>query len=202
MLRETRKQELKDHIFLTAMQLFTEHGFPHVTVDQITQACGIAKGTFYLYFPKKEAVLLHFGNSQMAAVHTAVQQHAEVVDIKKKLQLLFHDLFVPYARHSELIRHTISEMMRSSLFMEEELPLSEQFQQVLTELLLQAQKEHQLSAELSCADAAGVLVAIYFHCLLQWAASPQRHPQIEALFLPRFELVWQGMNPRKDVEQR
>ena len=54
MLRETRKKELKELIFLKAVQLFQERGYENVTVQDITTACGIAKGTFFNYFPKRK----------------------------------------------------------------------------------------------------------------------------------------------------
>ncbi|XOS92284.1 TetR/AcrR family transcriptional regulator [Brevibacillus laterosporus] len=39
---------------MQALKLFKEKGFENVTVEEITKACGIAKGTFYNYFPKKK----------------------------------------------------------------------------------------------------------------------------------------------------
>ncbi len=41
MLRETRKKELKELIFLKAVQLFQERGKRNVTVQDITTACGL-----------------------------------------------------------------------------------------------------------------------------------------------------------------
>jgi AcrR family transcriptional regulator len=40
-----------------ATRLFEERGFEAVTVADITEAAGVAKGTFYLYFDSKEALL-------------------------------------------------------------------------------------------------------------------------------------------------
>ncbi|MBB4188983.1 AcrR family transcriptional regulator [Sinorhizobium terangae] len=40
-----------------AQRLFLENGLAATTIEQITSAADVAKGTFYLYFSSKEAVL-------------------------------------------------------------------------------------------------------------------------------------------------
>lgn len=40
-----------------AAELFIQKGLARATVDDITSAAGVAKGTFYLYFPTKEAIV-------------------------------------------------------------------------------------------------------------------------------------------------
>jgi AcrR family transcriptional regulator len=201
MIRDARKQELKEQIYRKALELFREKGFNQVTVEQITQACGIAKGTFYIYFPKKEAVLLHLGRMQIESVHQSILRHAEVHDMKEKLLLLFHDLFVRYSEHSEIIRLTISEMMRSTLLMEEELQIIQNFQSSLTNLFEQAKQTGQLSTHFASEDVASVLVGIYFNALMVWVSTPQMDTAIMTIFTRHFELVWHGINSR-EVDRR
>ena len=50
---EIRKNEILD----TAEKLFAEKGFDKATVNDILEAAGIAKGTFYHYFKSKEEAL-------------------------------------------------------------------------------------------------------------------------------------------------
>ena len=50
---DERKQEIID----TAEMLFTEKGYDQCSVNDILNAIGIAKGTFYHYFKSKEEVL-------------------------------------------------------------------------------------------------------------------------------------------------
>ena len=51
--RARRTQE----ILLAARASFAQHGFHHATVDQVAQRAEVAKGTIYLYFENKEAIL-------------------------------------------------------------------------------------------------------------------------------------------------
>lgn len=50
---ETRRNELLD----VALRVFASQGFDAATVDDIASEAGISKGTVYLYFPSKEAIL-------------------------------------------------------------------------------------------------------------------------------------------------
>jgi AcrR family transcriptional regulator len=50
---ETRRAEL----LAAATRLFEERGYDAVTVADITDSAGVAKGTFYLYFDSKEGLL-------------------------------------------------------------------------------------------------------------------------------------------------
>jgi AcrR family transcriptional regulator len=47
----------REDLMNAAQQLFLQHGVGPTTVDQITTSAGVAKGTFYLHFESKEAVL-------------------------------------------------------------------------------------------------------------------------------------------------
>ena len=58
--RERKKKETHEKIFSNAMNLFRLHGFTATSVEQITQQADVGKGTFYNYFPTKEAVILEF----------------------------------------------------------------------------------------------------------------------------------------------
>ena len=50
---DVRRQELMD----AAVRVFAEKGIARTTVSDITEAAGVAKGTFYLYFTSKEQLL-------------------------------------------------------------------------------------------------------------------------------------------------
>src|SRR5213596_602037 len=50
---EDRRREIMD----AAVEVFTSKGVAGATVSDITQAAGVAKGTFYLYFDSKEHVV-------------------------------------------------------------------------------------------------------------------------------------------------
>ncbi|MCG7848868.1 MAG: TetR/AcrR family transcriptional regulator [ANME-2 cluster archaeon] len=62
--REKKKLETKNKIFEVSGRLFKEKGFENTTIDEITKEAGIAKSTFFNYFPTKEALLMYFGEQK------------------------------------------------------------------------------------------------------------------------------------------
>ena len=53
---ENKKLEKEKKLLETSFKLFTENGIKNTSVDDITKASGVAKGTFYLYFKDKYAL--------------------------------------------------------------------------------------------------------------------------------------------------
>ena len=52
-----RAEARPDEVLDAALELFIENGFAATRVDDIAKRAGLSKGTVYLYFPSKEAVL-------------------------------------------------------------------------------------------------------------------------------------------------
>jgi AcrR family transcriptional regulator len=51
-------EERREELMNAASRIFLKNGVPATTIDQITAAAKVAKGTFYLHFSSKEQVLL------------------------------------------------------------------------------------------------------------------------------------------------
>ncbi len=80
--RRERTKELED----AALRLFLERGLDGVTIDDITQAAGVAKGTFYRYFDDKaalvDALLEPVRRELLAGMETCGQALAEARDVE------------------------------------------------------------------------------------------------------------------------
>lgn len=50
---EQRKQ-IQDALLIKSKELFIQYGFSKTSIDDIVNACGIAKGSFYSYYSSKE----------------------------------------------------------------------------------------------------------------------------------------------------
>jgi len=56
--RQKKALETREKLLKTSLDLFNKHGYEHVSIEQITKACNVSKGTFYTYFPSKYDVIL------------------------------------------------------------------------------------------------------------------------------------------------
>ena len=66
-------QQRRMQIMLAAETLFIEQGVAATSIDDIVNAAGVAKGTFYLYFNSREQLLHSLQQQFMAAFHHAVE---------------------------------------------------------------------------------------------------------------------------------
>src|SRR5579862_1723911 len=56
--REQKRSEKLRRIARTGLQLFIEQGYESTTLDQVAEAAGISRRTFFYYFRSKEEILL------------------------------------------------------------------------------------------------------------------------------------------------
>ncbi len=56
--RQTSAQETRRKLVTAGLELIKEKGFDAINVEDITKKAGVAKGTFYTYFKRKEDIVL------------------------------------------------------------------------------------------------------------------------------------------------
>lgn len=80
MPRTKPPEERLDDLITAAQRLFLEQGFGPTTIEEITTAAQVAKGTFYLYFKSKQDVRSalgdRFASDHLARIKTAVGRKA------------------------------------------------------------------------------------------------------------------------------
>ena len=71
-----RGQRTRERILAAAEEVFGQVGYEPASITAITQAAGVAQGTFYVYFPSKHAIFVElikdFGVRVRAAIAQAV----------------------------------------------------------------------------------------------------------------------------------
>ena len=112
--RERRAAETRVRLFRCALQLFAERGFPNVTVEDITEAADVGKGTFFNYFETKDHVLGVMAEIQLGKVGQAALLAAQG---KQTIHSVLHRLVLRLAeepgRSPSLARAMISSFLAS-----------------------------------------------------------------------------------------
>ena len=88
--RERKKGRTRADIYNAAMNLFVRRGFDSVTIEDICDAADVARATFFLHFPAKEALLIEYGeraNDELAAAIAAYRGSATAT-IRMALKML------------------------------------------------------------------------------------------------------------------
>jgi AcrR family transcriptional regulator len=87
-LRETKKAETRREIADTAMQLFVQRGFDHVTVAEVAAAARVAEKTVFNYFPTKEDLFFDEVPERQAALVAAIRDRSPGESIVAALRRL------------------------------------------------------------------------------------------------------------------
>jgi AcrR family transcriptional regulator len=80
--RKVQAIETKKKIYETANELFRKHGFENVSVDSIVEAVGVSKGTFYVHFDSKDALVAALINDYVKEVDLDYKSYIESFDVK------------------------------------------------------------------------------------------------------------------------
>lgn len=88
---------MKEQLVAESVRLFEQRGFTNTSLQDIVEALGVTKGTFYYYFPTKEALLMTIHESYIESLLDRQQRVlAQTKDVRTQLrhivQLLIEDI--------------------------------------------------------------------------------------------------------------
>lgn len=66
--RQAAAAETRKRLVSAAKELICTKGLVNTSVEEITQACGVSKGTFYTYFKRKEDVVLELSQGMFGEI--------------------------------------------------------------------------------------------------------------------------------------
>jgi AcrR family transcriptional regulator len=178
--RERKAAEMRERIFQAAIQLIAEHGLAQVTIEQITERADVGKGTFFNYFPGKEAVLTYFGAAQVARLEDALAK-GQVTGTARERVLCVLELL---ARHAD-----ISPQLARGLFIA---ALSEsapdlhgpnvwQLQGVLGDIIREGQASGEFKNHHDPAEIAQFMLGQYFLGMLGWSTGFSEGTLVESV---------------------
>ena len=91
--RKRKKEETRQRLLSASLELFHEQGYSATTIEDITERADVAKGTFFNYFPSKEALLSELSVWGIEKLQTAIDvsngaPQSPVARIKLLMRLL------------------------------------------------------------------------------------------------------------------
>jgi AcrR family transcriptional regulator len=199
--RERRRQETSERIFMAAMDLFSRHGFSETTVEDITRAADVGKGTFFNYFPSKEHVL-GFLVSKQAGV---VAQHLALARLgttssDRVLISLGRSLVKFPGKSPQMARSLMSAFLGNTEVREYVVRELTEKRQWIAEIISLGQERGELNSELPAADLARVFQHALFGTVLMWALDPST--PLEKQFSNTMQTFLSGLNVSSKARPR
>ena len=169
--RERKKEETRHRIFHAAIDLFRERGFEHTTVDDITEKADVAKGTFFNYFPRKDAVLAFLSETRLLAIEEdAAARLAEDRPAREKLLDLYSVAASAYEEDHDLARYVLIEIMSRAFAPSEDIGM--RWHEQILGIVRQGQERGDLKRHLDPVRIGGVLTGLYYATLYEWVCCP------------------------------
>jgi len=193
--RERRSAEIRERLFRSALQLFGQKGFAETTVEDITEAADVGKGTFFNYFPSKDHILLAFGEMQLKKLEAAVEQaRGSGEPMPEFLRSLGVRMTQEPIRNPAIVRALLQAYLSTTPVREAMTDMQRRAHALYTQMIQIGQERGEISKDLPASEIAHVLRQIIFGTLLIW--SLYGDATLNARIETAFNLLWTGMAPR------
>lgn len=91
---ESEKEQIRQCLLTKGKELFIKFGLSKTSVDDLVQACGIAKGSFYKFFSSKEELFYVILNKQDEIRNKLIVEHLQKnLPPKEMISSFFHLAF-------------------------------------------------------------------------------------------------------------
>lgn len=171
--RERRRAETRDRLFHAALALFAERGYLATTVEDITEAADVGKGTFFNYFPTKEHVLATYGSERIAAVERSLKEaragKRPVLDVLRDLAT---DLAGQSSERPELLRAIYAAHASCAPVRAELQTRLKRARELMAEILELAQERGEVRRDLSAQELGGLIQMVFMGVTLAWSLNP------------------------------
>jgi AcrR family transcriptional regulator len=169
--RERHRTEIRERLFRSALRLFAERGYMETTVEDITEAADVGKGTFFNYFQTKEHVLATFGAERLASVERALDR-AKAGPVFPVLRELASDLAGHYTENAALLRaiyaaHASCAPVRAELHKR-----LQTGRRLLAEIFAIAQQRGEVRRDIPPTELARLTQVVLLGITLAWALHP------------------------------
>jgi AcrR family transcriptional regulator len=193
--RGRRSAELRERLFRAALDEFSKKGFLETTVEDITNAADVGKGTFFNYFPSKDHILLAFGELQLGKLELAMEEaRRSSMPLPEFLRSLAARMTEEPIRHPAIVRAFLQAYLSSTPVRSAMLDLQGRVLALHSQMIQLGQERGEIRDDLPPIEIAQVFRQTIFGTLLLWSLSGDDSLQtrIEAAF----EVLWAGLRPR------
>jgi len=192
--RERKKEETRQRIFKAAVTLFRQRGFEATTVDEITERADVAKGTFFNYFPRKDAILAYLSEERLLVL----EENAETIfaaekPAREKLIEIYALAASAYEEDRELSRYVLNELMARAFAPSEEGSLDQRWRALIGRVFEQGRSAGEFQPDLDLARAESVLTGVYYALIYTWVNGLEAEVQLQEELRAQFTMVFEGM---------
>ncbi|HYK40243.1 MAG TPA: TetR/AcrR family transcriptional regulator [Candidatus Eremiobacteraceae bacterium] len=192
--RERRSADIRERLFRSALHLFAEKGFAETTVEDITEAADVGKGTFFNYFPSKDHILLAFSDMQLGKLEELVTHFRNSDEsLRDFIQALVQRMTEEPLRNPGMIRALLLGYLSSSAVREVMTEKQGHALALHTQIIEIGQSRGELRKDIPAIEIAHVFRQTIFGTLLMWSVTGDA--TLRERIRTALHLLWGGIAP-------
>jgi AcrR family transcriptional regulator len=169
-LREYKKRQKRERLLDASLKLFREKGYEQTKVADITQAAGVAKGTFFNYFPTKERVLLALGEQMLGKLgQVGASDIFQQKTTRGKVKAMFHALAAGLDSDRELVKEMVYRGLRLPDLVDNSRAQLD-FRAMLALLIEQGKRKNEIIETTDVPFVSDALYTLYFQQIVLWCS--------------------------------
>src|SRR5262245_20675283 len=198
--RERKKEETRQRIVAAAIELFQRNGYEATTVDEISERADVAKGTFFNYYPRKEAILDDVHEQQIAAVEVAVNRAlSNGGSWGEMMREVSRRTCEIYARDPDVSRVSILNILKNPPGSSPDAERTHQrVQGVVRRFIERGIAMGALRADIDVERTTYVMRGVFFFALLVWLGSSEAPYDLGDEVIARMNVLLEGIGARKE----
>jgi AcrR family transcriptional regulator len=196
--RQRRSAETRERLFNAAVHLFAEKGFAETTVEDITNAADVGKGTFFNYFPSKEHILIAFSDMQLGKLERFVEAARNGTEpMRSFFRTMSEQMTSEPAKKPDVIRALLQANLSSSSVRSVMREKNSRGESLLSQLVEVGQERGEFRRDVAPLELARVFRQTTFGTLLLW--SVYGDDSLADRMNRAIDILWTGFSPRADV---
>jgi len=190
--RQRRAAETRIRLFRCALKLIAERGLANVTVEDITEAADVGKGTFFNYFGKKEHVLGVMAEIQLGKIREAVERAQRGRQTTEEtLRRMVRRLAQEPGRSPNLARALISSLLASEEVSQVVRNRMQEGRRLIAGIVAAGQAAGHVDPRLKPERVAAQLVQACLGTVILWSLDGR--PSLASRFEETFRHFWRSI---------
>ena len=155
--RDRKRERTRREIYDAAMSLFAKSGFGPVTITDICEAADVGRGTFFLHFPSKAALLYEF-NQRVAEDFRATLTEPRA-SAREELRALVERMSIELEAQAEIMTAMLAEFFASPVSLAAASELGTALPELVTEIIARGQELSEFTRRIDARLAAASFLA-------------------------------------------
>ena len=194
--RERRRVETRERIIRAALNLFAERGVTATTVEDITNAADIGKGTFFNYFPSKEHILPQLCQLQMGKIREFVSR---AIDSRQSMHRVLYELALiitaEFSRWPALVQNILVPSFSSDSMRQQMAGDFDRDRNMLAELMEARQKRGEIRDDFTPQELALQFQRALFGTTVLWSLDPSA--PLSKCLEQMSNVLWSGIRTQR-----